>query len=117
VVIVKVSKLIEKYDFKLLTDTDTSIEIKGIYSSDLLSFVMANGEEGNAWITVQSHKNILAVASLVEFSCIILPFGVDVDIDVISKANEEGINILGTDLNHYEINKIFYNEELNENLL
>ncbi|MEA1974599.1 MAG: AraC family transcriptional regulator [Bacillota bacterium] len=113
----KVNKLIEKYNFKLLTDTDTDIEINGIYSSDLLSFVMANGESGNAWITVQSHKNILAVASLVEFSCIILPFGVDTTKDVIDKANQEGINILETDLDHYEINKIFFNEEMNESLL
>lgn len=106
----KVKKLINEYNFELITDTDTEIEIKGIYSCDLLSWVMANGEEGNAWITVQTHQNILAVASLIEFSCIILPIGVTIDDSVIGKASEEGINILKSNLKPYDIYELFIKE-------
>ena len=34
-------------------------EIKGGYTSDLLSDVMGNAREGNIWITLQTHKNIM----------------------------------------------------------
>lgn len=106
----KVKKLIDEYGFELLTNTETDHEIKGIYSCDLLSWVMANGEEGNAWITVQTHQNILAVASLIEFSCIILPVGVTIDDTVVNKATDEGITILKTDLKPYDIYELFFKE-------
>lgn len=106
----KVNELITDYPFELLTSTDAEEKITGVYSCDLLSWVMANGTEGNAWITVQAHKNILAVASLIEFSCIILPKNVDTSDDVIQKASEKGINILKTDLEIYDIYKIFIQE-------
>lgn len=105
-----VQKLIDTYDFELLTDTNTDVEIKGIYSCDLLSWVMANGEEGNAWITVQTHQNILAVASLIEFSCIILPIGVTIDESVVEKATEEDINILKSNMKPYDIYELFIKE-------
>ena len=37
-------------------------EIKGGYTSDLLSDVMGNAREGNIWITLQTHKNIMPVS-------------------------------------------------------
>lgn len=106
----QVNKLVKEYDFKLLTETEGLNKITGVYSCDLLSWVMANGEEGNAWITVQAHKNILAVASLIEFSCIILPAGVNIEQNVIEKATEEGISILKTELEPYGIYEIFIKE-------
>ena len=39
-------------------------EITGGYTSDLLSDVMGHIEEGMLWITMQTHQNILAVATL-----------------------------------------------------
>jgi len=106
----KVNKLITDYPFELLTSTDAEAEITGVYSCDLLSWVMANGEEGNAWITVQTHQNILAVASLIEFSCIILPIGVTIDESVVEKATEEDINILKSNLKPYDIYELFIKE-------
>ncbi|QEK12320.1 AraC family transcriptional regulator [Crassaminicella thermophila] len=100
----KVNDLIKKENFKLLTDNQTiSKEIKGVYCCDLLSWVMANAKAGDAWITVQTHMNIVAVASLLEISCIIIPESIDVDMDTINKANEENIPIISTDLNSYGI--------------
>ncbi|MCD8194224.1 MAG: serine kinase, partial [Tannerellaceae bacterium] len=39
-------------------------EIIGGYTSDLLSDVMGHLEEGMIWITMQTHQNVLAVATL-----------------------------------------------------
>ena len=46
------------------------------YVCDLLSWVMAHGEEGMAWVTVQTHLNVVAVAALAEMACVILPEGI-----------------------------------------
>lgn len=89
---------------KLLTKgTDISREIKGGCVCDLLSLVMANGTEGMAWITVQSHLNVVAVASLHDFACVIVCDGCEVDADTVAKAEEEGITVLSSALSGYEI--------------
>lgn len=69
-------------------------EITGVYCGDLLSDVMANSKNGDIWLTIQSHKNVLAVAVLKEISAIILVNGHKPDEDTINKANEEAIPIL-----------------------
>lgn len=104
-----INALIDQLNFKVFTQTaDLEKVITGLYTCDLLSWVMANGKQGNAWITVQTHNNILAVASLLEFSCIILPDGLSPEAGVIEKADAEDIAILGTDLSAYEIFKVLY---------
>jgi hypothetical protein len=104
-----IKELVEGLGFKTFTSTASlDREITGLYTCDLLSWVMANGKNGNAWITVQTHSNILAVSSLLEFSCVILPDGLKPEAGVIEKAEEEGIPILGTDLNAYDIFKVLY---------
>ncbi|QXM05743.1 DRTGG domain-containing protein [Crassaminicella indica] len=100
----QVKNLIEKENFKLITnDKDISKEIKGLYCCDLLSWVMSHAKAGDAWITVQTHMNIVAVASLLDISCIIIPESIEIDKETIDKANEENIPILSTNLNSYEI--------------
>ncbi len=77
-------------------------EIEGVYIGDLLSWVMGKAGEGEAWITIMSNINILAVASLSDVSCIVLAEGVTLDDDVINTAKEKGINIVQSELSTYE---------------
>ena len=59
----------EKAELKQLTNLEETAEITDGYICDLLSWVMARGTEGMAWITVQTHLNVLAVAlSLIHIS-------------------------------------------------
>jgi len=51
-------------------------EVTGGYTSDLLSDVMGHAKEGQIWITLQTHKNIMAVASLRDLAAIILVKGI-----------------------------------------
>lgn len=76
------------------------------YACDLLSWVMAHAEPNMAWITVQNHMNVIAVASLMEFGCVILPESIDMAEDVLSKANDEGIPVLKSPLSAYRISGI-----------
>lgn len=78
-------------------------EVKGVYACDLLSLVMAKSSKGDAWITVHTHLNIVAVAVLSELSCIIVPEDIKVEETTLRKAREEGIPILSTSMNSYEI--------------
>ena len=47
-------------------------EIQGGYCSDLLSDVMGRAKEGQAWVTLQTHKNVMAIASLKDLSAVII---------------------------------------------
>jgi len=71
-------------------------EIKGGYASDLLSDVMGFAKEGEVWITLQTHKNVAAIASLKELACVVLIKGGQPDADTLQHAINEQIPILGT---------------------
>jgi predicted transcriptional regulator len=78
-------------------------EVTGGYASDLLSCVMARAQAGNVWVTLQAHPNIVAVASLLNLSGIIVTEGVDPESATLSKAEEQGIPILTTGLTTFTV--------------
>lgn len=71
-------------------------QVSGGYASDLLSDVMGNAREGQVWITLQSHLNVVAIASLRELAAVVLVKDIRPDEAVIAKAEEEGITLLGS---------------------
>jgi len=87
----------------LTPGVDLDKEVLCGYSCDLLSWVMKNGQEGMAWVTVQTHMNVIAVAVLAEMACVILPESIDMEQDVLKKAEEEGLCVMKTKLSSYEI--------------
>jgi hypothetical protein len=78
------------------------------YACDLLSWVLANGRKGMAWATVQTHVNVVAVAALMEMSCVILAEGNHIEPKSLEKAVEEGIGVLETDKTAFEICGLMY---------
>jgi serine kinase of HPr protein (carbohydrate metabolism regulator) len=84
-------------------------EIAGGYSSDLLSDVMGHAEQGFVWITLQTHKNVMAVASLKELAAVILIKNNEPDADMLEEANEEGIPVLGTDMQAFDMSGKLFN--------
>ncbi|MDR1703139.1 MAG: AraC family transcriptional regulator [Clostridiales bacterium] len=81
--------------------------IKDVYIGDLLSWVMGRCPESAAWITIQGHVNIVAVALLTGASCIIIAESADADPDTLEKAEAEGIPVLATELTSYQIARKF----------
>ncbi len=73
------------------------------YVSDLLSDVMANAKAGDLWVTLQTHQNIVAVASLKEIAGIIIIGGREPEKATLAKAEEEKIPILLTNLPAFEV--------------
>jgi predicted transcriptional regulator len=80
-----------------------SEEVTGGYASDLLSDVIAHSRKGNLWITIQTHPNIVAVATMKELAGIILTGGREPDSETLRKAEEEGIPILVSPLLSFEL--------------
>ena len=78
-------------------------EISCGYTCDLLSWVMAHGEEGMAWVTVQTHMNVVAVAVLADMACVIMLENIDMPSESIKKAQDEGLVILKSPLTAFAI--------------
>ena len=98
----KISDFATKINAEILSMPDPDAEISGGYCGDLLSWVMGRAEEGQVWITIMSNINTVAVASLADVSAILLSENVEIDDSVIAKANEQGINLLRTEMSSFE---------------
>lgn len=82
--------------------------VTGGYTSDLLSDVMGNAPAGSVWITLQTHVNVMAVATLKDISAVILVKGLQPEPNTIVQSDNEKIPILGTDLQAFEISGKLY---------
>lgn len=83
-----------KNGFGAVATPEPQREITGVYIGDLLSWVMGRAHSGDAWITIMSNANIVAVAALADTACIIAAEGVEIPADVCKTAEEKGVNIL-----------------------
>lgn len=71
-------------------------EVEDGYTSDLLSDVMANAASGSVLITIQAHKNTVAVASLVGISAIVVCNSRPIPEDMTEAARNEGVAVYRT---------------------
>jgi hypothetical protein len=85
-------------------------EIRGGYASDLLSDVMGNSREGDIWITMQKHVNIVAVAQLNSLAAIVLVNGRSPEPDTTARAEEIGIPIISTPLQAFDVVGILHSQ-------
>ena len=69
--------------------------VSGGYAGDLLSWVLGRAGQDAAWLTIMSNQNVAAVALMAEVSCVILTEGVAPDGDLLRRAQEKGVNLLG----------------------
>jgi serine kinase of HPr protein (carbohydrate metabolism regulator) len=98
-----VKKLLECSDFKLINNPSSiDINLSGVFTSDLLSHVMANAKEDNILITILNNINVLGVASLLDLGCVIFSHNTQVQKEIIEKANELDIVLLNTPLSTAE---------------
>jgi len=105
----KVEKIVEELSLKVLTGRDClQREISSVYCGDLLSRVMAKSSKNSLWITIQVHVNIVAVASLLEMACIVIPEDIAVDEKTLAKAEEEQVVILSSSMSAYTLSGRLY---------
>jgi serine kinase of HPr protein (carbohydrate metabolism regulator) len=93
----KVADLVKELGLKVHSgEKGLDKEIEGGYVSDLLSDVMGNADSGMVWVTLQTHKNVMAIASLKDLAAVILVKGLVPDADTAAQSESENIPILGT---------------------
>ena len=97
-----VKDLQSKLNLKALNEA-TDTEVEGAFMSDMLSDVMAGAKAGNVWVTVQTHKNIIAAANLVDVPAIIVVRDKKVPEDTLQMANRVGVTVFATELDSYQI--------------
>ena len=96
-------QLVERLSGRQVVEgANESAEVSGGYSSDLLSDVMANAQEGDVWITLQKHVNTVAVAQLKNLAGIVLVNGRYPDEDTLSKARAEKVPIVVTPMEAFD---------------
>jgi hypothetical protein len=97
-----VEMLANTADFEPIYIADGEREILGGYAGDLLSWVMGRAKEGDAWVTIMSNVNIVAVCTLADPACIVLAEGVRPDDEALRRAREQGVSIISTRLDTFE---------------
>jgi hypothetical protein len=101
---VKLTELIQKLNLTVRSAKgNLEREVTGGYASDLLSDVLAHSSDGNIWITLQIHQNIVAVASMKNLAGIVLVNGREPEQETIVKAETEDIVIMVSDLPAFEL--------------
>ncbi|MCK9547844.1 MAG: iron-sulfur binding hydrogenase [Sphaerochaeta sp.] len=98
----RVEELATVKEFEAIHIADKDRAVSTGYCGDLLSDVMANAPAQSVLMTIQAHKNTIAVASLVGISALVICNGRTVGADMLDAAREEEISIFVTDLNHFE---------------
>ena len=97
-----VQELADKLTLTVAALPEGDREITGVYIGDLLSWVMGRAGEGDAWVTIMSNRNIVAVATLADTACILLAEGVQPDEGVAQLAMDKGVNLLCSPYSAYE---------------
>lgn len=91
-----VRQLAEELHLRVFAMPEPEHPVRGAYAGDLLSWVMRRAQEDEAWMTIMSNRNIVAVAILVNAAAIVLTEGVTPDEGVAALALERGVNLLGS---------------------
>ncbi|MHB0857536.1 MAG: DRTGG domain-containing protein [Anaerolineae bacterium] len=99
-----VEEIVSALSLQVVAGADSlNKSVTGGYASDLLSCVMAGASAGNAWVTLQAHVNVIAVATLLDLACVVITEGVSPDEEMLARANEKGIPTLLTQENTFAI--------------
>jgi hypothetical protein len=98
----KISEIQTLGKISCLQGTYEDADVAAGYTSDLLSDVMAHAAEGSVLITIQAHKNTVAVSSLVGVLAIIICNSRPADDDMLEAAREEGIAVFRTPENQFQ---------------
>ncbi len=105
----KVSELAEQLGLQVYGGkSGLDREIAGGYTSDLLSDVMGHASAGQVWITLQTHKNVMAIASLKELAAVVIVKGYQPEADMLEHSNTEEIPVLGTTGEAFELTGKIY---------
>lgn len=87
----------EALELEVVTQSgDLDRPVAGGYASDLLSCVMSRAKPQFVWVTLQSHVNVIAVASLLNLAAVIITEGQQPDAETLERAERTGVVLMIT---------------------
>lgn len=104
----RISDIISQLGLEVLQAQYEDRTIINGYTSDLLSDVMGNAPDQTALITIQAHKNTIAVATLIDCKLIIICNSKEVEADMLTTAQKESIAIARTAETQFTISGKLY---------
>ena len=108
--VMTVREIAEKLNLRVFSgEAGLDREVTGGYVSDLLSDVMGFAKDGSVWVTLQTHKNVMAIATLKELAAVVIVKGFEPEEDAKEVSEEEGIPILGSSEQTFELAGRIYN--------
>lgn len=103
-----ISEIVRKLNLEVFSRGSGETEIRGVIVGDLLSFIMAEARENWAWVTIQVHLNVCAVAVLKDVPLVLIASGRKPARDLADRCEAEGITLAGTSLSAYEVSGLLY---------
>ena len=94
--------LVDLPQLETLYLTDPQLTLSAGYTSDLLSDVMARAPAESVLITIQAHRNTIAVGAMVGARAVIICNRRDVPEEMLAAAREEQIAIFRTRENQFQ---------------
>lgn len=99
----QLKEIVTKLDLKVLAGAEQlDQEAQGCYIADLLSCVMVGVQPGQLWFTLQTHLNIIAIASMLEVAAIVVTEDAPIAPETAEKAAAEGVVLLSSSEPTYE---------------
>ena len=98
-----VKELSDKLGLTVFYMEEEDREIEGAYCGDLLSWVMGRCPADSVWVTIMSNQNVAAVAVPCDTACTVLSEGVQPDAELLERAEKQGVTLLGSDLDEYQL--------------
>ena len=100
----KLADVVRELDLEVRTARESlEREVTGGYASDLMSDVIAHATEGDLWVTLQIHQNIVAVACLKDLAGIVLVNGREPEDSTVERAQAEDMPIMVSTLPAFDL--------------
>ncbi|MFH1538720.1 MAG: serine kinase [bacterium] len=104
----KLSEIISGLGLEVISPGKRDVEVAHGYASDLLSDVIANAGKDYIWVTMQTHVNVIAVASLKDIAAVVVVGGRKLEEATVEVARTKGVCVLGTKLSAFDVTGKLY---------
>lgn len=92
-----IGQICEELKAVVHVEGDSGKAVERVAVGDLLSFVMGDDSDGTAWVTIQTHLNVAAVAVLKDMPLVIIASGRTPADDLKKRCETENIALVTVD--------------------
>jgi len=105
----KLKEIVEKLELSVKCAEDKlDNDVKGGYTSDLLSDVLANSSDNDLWITLQIHPNVVAIASMKGLAGVVVINDRQPQEETLKAAEEKGLPVMVSSMTAFELSGKLY---------